>query len=86
MVIETVTGTLLGSVLSSAATRSLFKVIADKRIAEKAALMAINSNPEADLAALVGADLIGSAPSGEKYYVTAKGLKVARDLEKIPNA
>ena len=83
MTIETVTGTLLGSVLSSDAARGLFTLIANSRIAEKSALKASNPNPDAELAALVAADLISSAPNGEKYYVTAKGLKVARDLEKI---
>jgi predicted transcriptional regulator len=29
------------------------------------------------------ADLISPASGGEKYHVTAKGLKVARDLEKM---
>jgi hypothetical protein len=37
-----------------------------------------------ELEALEKADLIGSAASRTKYYLTAKGLKVARDLEKIP--
>jgi hypothetical protein len=37
-----------------------------------------------ELAALAKADLIGSAPDGAKYYVTAKGRKVARGLEKLP--
>jgi len=44
------------------------------------------ANPEAhqELDALEKADLIGAAPNSGKYYVTAKGLKVARDLEKLP--
>lgn len=83
MAIEAVTATLLGSLFSSSAVRSLFTLIANRRIAEKATLRASNPTPEADLAALVEADLISSAAGGEKYYVTAKGLRVARDLEKI---
>jgi predicted transcriptional regulator len=83
MPIAAVTATLLGSLFSSSSVRSLFTLIANKRIAEKATLKASAPTVEADLAALVEADLISSAPDGEKYYVTAKGLGVARDLDKI---
>ena len=84
MAIDAVTVGLLGSVLGSSATRKLFTTIANSRITEISSLRA--DNPEADegLEALEKADLIGSAPSSGKYYVTAKGLKVARDLEKLP--
>lgn len=82
MEIDAVTGTLLGSVLGSATVRNLFTRIANRRIAETAPLKA--AFPNADLEALEKADLISPSSSGEKYYVTAKGLKVARDLEKIP--
>jgi predicted transcriptional regulator len=78
------TVTLLGSVLGSSAVRNLFKTIAGRRIAETAPLKAENPCADQALEALEKADLIGAASSGEKYYVTAKGLKVARDLEKIP--
>jgi len=45
-------------------------------------------NPEAakSLPALQSADLIGADSTGEKVYVTAKGLKVARDIESLPLA
>jgi hypothetical protein len=66
MAIETVTGTLLGSVLSRRSPQS-FTLIANSRIAEKSTLKASNPNADAELAALVGADLINSAPNGEKY-------------------
>ena len=84
MVIDTVTVTLLQSVLSSSAVRNLFTTIANSRIAEAAPLKAANPDADQELDALEKADLIGSAPDGAKYYVTAKGLKVARDLEKLP--
>jgi hypothetical protein len=43
---------------------------------------------EADkqLEALRGADLIGLGDSGKNLYVTARGLRVARDLEKPPTS
>jgi hypothetical protein len=79
-----VTFQLLRSVLSSTATLDLFKSIATSRIAEKSTLKAANADVDHELDALKEADLIDTAPNGEKYFVTAKGLKVARDLEKIP--
>ncbi len=84
MAIDTVTVSLLGSVLGSAAARNLFTTIANMRIAEVGPLRAVNPDADQELDALQKADLISAAPSGGKYYVTAKGLKVARDLEKIP--
>jgi predicted transcriptional regulator len=84
MAIDTVTATLLGSVLSSSITRNLFTTIAKSRIAEVAPLKAANPEAHQELDALEKADLIGAAPNSGKYYVTAKGLKVARDLEKLP--
>ena len=84
MAIETVTGALLGSVLASSTVRTLFTTIVNSRIAEVASLRATNPDADQELEALEKADLISSAPSGAKYYVTAKGLKVARDLEKLP--
>jgi hypothetical protein len=83
MAIDAVTVGLLGSVLGSAAARNLFTTIANMRIAEVGSLEAVNPDADRELAALEKADLIGSVPSSGKYYVTAKGLKVARDLEKI---
>jgi hypothetical protein len=84
MAIDTTTITLLTSVLSSETVRKLFKTIANSRIAEKSLLK--QADPQADqaLGALQEADLIGSGSGGSKYYITAKGLKVARDLEQIP--
>ena len=84
MAIDTVTATLLGSVLGSSVARNLFTTIANRRIAEMAPLKATNPDAVQELDALEKADLISAAPSGGKYYVTAKGLKVARDLEKLP--
>ena len=84
MVIDATTVALLGSVLGSSAVRNLFTTIANKRIAERDALRAANPDADRELEALEEADLISAAPGREKYYVTAKGLKVARDLEKIP--
>jgi len=83
MVIDTTTARLLDSALSSPAARDLFKTIANRRIAD------VNDFPkdysEADLGALENADLIGkgNASNGTQYFVRAKGLKVARDLEKL---
>jgi predicted transcriptional regulator len=84
MAIDSVTGALLGSVLASSTARNLFTTIVNRRIAEAASLKAANPEADQQLDALEKADLISSAPSGRKYYVTAKGLKVARDLEKLP--
>lgn len=75
---------LLTSALGSSAARALFKAIVNSRIADKASLRKVDSNPDETLAALTEADLISAAPDGNKYFVTAKGLKVARDLERIP--
>ena len=84
MAIDTVTVTLLRSILSSSLARNLFTTIANRRIAEAAPLKATNPDADRELDALEKAELISAAPSGGKYYVTAKGLKVARDLEKLP--
>jgi hypothetical protein len=86
MAVNTITVSLLNSVLSSATARKLFTTIASRRIAELASLKQNDSDAARELEALEDADLIGSAQSGERYYVTAKGLKVARDLEKLPVA
>jgi hypothetical protein len=82
MAIDTATVTLLNSTLGSPATRRLFTTIAASRIALLASLKEAGANEE-ELSALQGADLIGANSSGEKFYVTAKGLKVARDLEQL---
>lgn len=84
MAIETVTGALLGSVLASTTVRNLFTTIVSRRIAEAASLKDVSPDADQELAALEKADLVGSAPNSGKYYVTANGLKVARDLEKLP--
>ncbi len=83
---DTTTANLLLSTLGTSSVRGLFTSIAGRRIAEVAALK--RDNPQSDivdreLAALEGADLIGKGESGTKYFVTAKGLKVARDLEQL---
>jgi hypothetical protein len=83
MAIDTVTASLLGSALASSLARRLFTTIANSRIAETAPLKEANPGSDQELDALEKADLISPASSGKKYYVTAKGLKVARDLEKI---
>jgi hypothetical protein len=82
MAIDAVTLSLLTSALGSSATRKLFKTIVNFRIVDATSLK--KDNPDADqaLTALRDADLISSA--ADKYFVTAKGLKVARDLEQIP--
>ena len=84
MAIDAVTAALLGSALGSSLARKLFTTIANSRIAEIALLKQANPGSDEQLEALAKADLISPTPGGEKYYVTAKGLKVARDLEKIP--
>jgi len=80
MAIDTLTVTLLTTVLGSPGIRKLFTSIAKSRIAELTSLK--KDNPDADevLTVLQGADLIGADRLGEKFYVTARGLKVARDL------
>ena len=83
MPIDLVTIGLLGSTLGSEAVRNMFKSLVRKRIAERSTLRAVDDDADRKLAALVEADLISAAP-GDRYFVTAKGLKVARDLEKIP--
>jgi hypothetical protein len=85
MPIATVTVGLLESVLASSVARNLFTLIANRRIAERGSLPA-TAESQAALDKLESADLISSARGGERYYVTAKGLKVARDLEKIPTS
>lgn len=82
--IDSLTVTLLASTLSSGLARKLFSTIANKRIAEAESLKAGNPEADRELAALKDADLISAGENGQKYYVTAKGLKVARDLENIP--
>ena len=82
MVIDVTTFSLLASTLATSAARSLFKTIVSRRIAEKASLKTTSVSDE-QLDALVNADLISLTPHGDKYFVTAKGLKVARDLEQI---
>jgi hypothetical protein len=83
MAIDAVTVTLLKTILDSSATRKLFTTIAASQIAELASLKEASPNADKELEALQGANLIGANPSGEKFYVTAKGLKVARDLEQL---
>jgi hypothetical protein len=83
MAIDKLTVTLLKTILDSSSTRKLFKTIAASQIAELATLKEAIPNADQELKALQSADLIGANRSGEKYFVTAKGLKVARDLEQL---
>jgi hypothetical protein len=85
MGIDTTTvGYLMGSVLGPTDIRHLFRVIAQQRIADAASLRANNADADRELKILEEADLIGASPNQTKYYVTAKGLKVARDLDSLP--
>jgi hypothetical protein len=89
MAVASVTATLLTSILGSPEVRKMFRAVADQRIAQKAALVNSNSEDgkqqqENELQELQKAGLIGLAQETGKYYVTAMGLKVARDLESLP--
>lgn len=84
MAIDVNTVSLLNSVLSATGARKLFETIATRRIAEKFMLRAEGAEVDRELHALTDADLIGAGANGDKYFVTAKGLRVARDLEKLP--
>lgn len=85
MAIDTTTvGYLLGSVLGPTDNRHLFRVIAQQRIADAGSLRAKNADADQELKTLEEAGLIGLSTDQTKYYVTAKGLKVARDLENLP--
>jgi hypothetical protein len=77
MAIDTTTVRLLTSVLSTPLARDLFSSIANKRLAPK---NSFQETDQSNIQALKEADLIGVASSGENYYVTAKGMKVAEDL------
>ncbi|HEX7728157.1 MAG TPA: hypothetical protein VF392_03905 [Terracidiphilus sp.] len=83
MAIDAVTATLLSSTLASDVARKLFTKIVVSRIADATSVK--TDVPEADkqIEALKEADLIGVGSSGQNVYVTAKGLKVARDLEQM---
>jgi len=77
---------LLSSVLAKSGIRKLFTTIANKRIAEGASLDTSDATAVEGLNQLQEADLIAAGQGGDTYYVTAKGLKVARDLENLPLA
>ncbi len=84
MEIDTTTVRLLQSVLSSPSTRRLFTTIADSRIADEDNLpheLPLEERKHT-LQELKMADLIGRGKQN-RFYVTAKGLKVARDLGKL---
>ena len=85
MTIDTATVRLLDSVLGSPSTRQLFTTIANRRIAAADRLKTDHPGVDlsSDLDALEEADLIGAGKERKSYYVTAKGLKVARDLGKL---
>ena len=61
----------------------LFTRIANSRIAEIASLKETDPGADQELDTLQRADLISIGQSGKSYFVTAKGLKVARDLEQL---
>jgi hypothetical protein len=84
MGVDTVTVALLSSTLASQAVRQLFAKIAGNRIANLDSLKTEVPGADEQIAALKDADLVGLGDSGKNLYVTAKGMKVARDLEKIP--
>jgi hypothetical protein len=84
MAIDTITVMLLKTVLDSSTARKLFTTIATSGIAAAASLEQAGPDVDRQLSALQGVDLIGADRSGERFYVTAKGLKVARDLEQLP--
>ncbi len=84
MTIDTITVTLLTSTLASQGARKLFSKIASNCIVNVESLKSEAPDAEQQLEALKDANLIGLGDSGKNLYVTAKGLKVARDLEKIP--
>jgi predicted transcriptional regulator len=83
--IDSSTIVLLSSVLGNVRIRKLFTTIATKRIAEGASLESDSTAAEG-LSKLQEADLIAAGQGGDTYYVTAKGLKVARELESLPIA
>jgi predicted transcriptional regulator len=85
MAIDTATVHLLSSALGSPVARKLFTTIAKSRIAEIASLKETNPGADQALDTLERADLISIGQSGKSYFVTAKGLKVARDLEQLAN-
>jgi hypothetical protein len=85
MAIDATTVVLLETTLKAPASRKLFAAIATSRIATAETIKTqVLQSPDEALSALKAADLIGEDTKGTKYYVTAKGLKVARDLESLP--
>jgi hypothetical protein len=85
MAIDTATVHLLSSALGSPVARKLFTTIANSRIAEIASLKETNPGADQALDTLERAGLISIGQSGKSYFVTAKGLKVVRDLEQLAN-
>ncbi len=84
MAIDTITVNLLETVLNPPSIRKVFTTIADMRIADIEKL-GVN-HPEITpvvLDTLEHADLIGKGASGRRYYVSARGLKVARNMGKL---
>lgn len=80
MVVSATTANLLATLFSTPDNLKLFRQIAHQRIVEKSAL---NGHTD-QLGVLQDADLIEANPGGTRFFVTAKGLQVERDLEKIP--
>jgi hypothetical protein len=96
MGVDTNTVILLKSILASDSLRKIFRTVAENRIATKDDLIKVvqsapeseaaasgSPDPESQLNALTEADLIGVSSDRQKYYVTAKGLKVASDLNQL---
>jgi len=85
MGIDTSTVALLQSTLATERTRRLFRDIAARRIVSASQLIHTSPTTETDneLKSLQEANLIDLASENAVYYVTAKGLKVARDIAKI---
>ena len=84
MAINTSTVQLLTTTLASDLRRKLFSAVVQSRIAGEGKLKEISPNDDigSDLEALKSADLIGVGGESQ-YYVTATGLKVARDLKEL---
>ena len=84
MAVDTLTANLLQSVLAAPAVLRVFTAIASRRIATKSSLVEAGAQTVEALERLRQADLIDVSTDRERYFVTAKGLKVARDLSKLP--
>ena len=84
MAIDTMTVQLLTTTLASDLRKRLFSAVVGNRIANEGKLKEISPDNDisSDLEALKSANLIGVGGESQ-YYVTATGLKVARDLKEL---